>query len=280
MDALAARLNALADEAPFHIGWHLTDLRTGASADRNGGVVVPSASTRKVAILLEALRGLHDGRFDLERRITVDELVKTTSGAFQWFRPGFTVTFHDLLLMMIIVSDNTATGLVTGMVGLDRVQALCDSIGMTGTAHRRATPDYSLPRDPGPGVSNDTTPNDQGRLLVAIVEGARDAAAAARLGVTAELCAYALDLMSKQRLRTRIPSWLPEDVKVANKTGSLGGNHNDVAVVYEGDEPLFVFTYFADHVPVETPDGRSGRAVADYLAGNMARAAWDALKTA
>lgn len=33
-------------------------------------------------------------------------------------------------------------------------------------------------------------------------------------------------------------------------------------------------------VPVETPDGRSGRAVADYLAGNMARAAWDALKTA
>ncbi|MDA0269928.1 MAG: class A beta-lactamase-related serine hydrolase [Chloroflexi bacterium] len=277
MDALVARMNALSDEAPFHVGWYLKDLLSGQSASRHGDVVVPSASTRKVAILMTTLQGVCDGRYDLEERITVDDLFKTTSGAFQWFRPGFTVTFHDILLMMMIVSDNTATRLVTERVGLDRVQAFCDALGMRGTVHRLGTPNYSLPRDHGPGHSNDTCPDDQGVLLDAIVAGASDPAAASRLGVTPELCLYALDLMSKQRLRNRIPSWMPEGVRIANKTGSLGGNLNDVAVVYQGETPRFIFTYFTDGVPVETPDGRAGHAVADHLAGNLARMAWDAL---
>jgi beta-lactamase class A len=55
------------------------------------------------------------------------------SGCFQHQRLGFTIQFFDALVMMIIVSDNTCTGTVADMVGLDQVNALCRSIGRRGT---------------------------------------------------------------------------------------------------------------------------------------------------
>jgi beta-lactamase class A len=279
LDALDTRLNALSDELPFHVGWYVNDLRSGWSTHRHGDTVIPSASTRKVAILIAALEAVHAGRLELDQRVTPDNDLATTSGCFQWFQPGFTVTFQDLLLMMIIVSDNVATRAVAEATGLEAVQALCDRLGMAGTTHREGVPNYALPRDYGTGVSNDTTPNDQGLLLEAILDGTRDEAAAARLGVTTELCALALDIMSKQRLRSRIPARLPEHTKVASKTGTLGSNCNDVGVVYDGDEPLFILSAFTDRVPAALPDGSSGPAAADTLIANLSRATWDALKT-
>ncbi|HAD35584.1 MAG TPA: serine hydrolase, partial [Gammaproteobacteria bacterium] len=38
--------------------------------------------------------------------------------------------------MMIIVSDNTCTGAVTDLIGLESVNALCQTIGMMDTVHR------------------------------------------------------------------------------------------------------------------------------------------------
>lgn len=277
MDALVARLNALSEAQPFHVGWAIEDLRTGWQASRNATVVQPSASIRKVAILMAALREVHAGRIDLDERVPVDTSLDTTSGCLQWFSEGLELRIRDLLLMMIIVSDNVSTRHISGLVGLDRVQALCEELGMTGTAHRRGTPDYSLTRDHGPGVSNDTCPEDQRILLRTIVDGARDEDAAARLGVTPALCESALDIMSKQRLRNRIPRHLPEKTRVANKTGSLGGYLNDVGVVYADGEPRFIVTFQTARVPVTMPDGSAGHAAADNLGATIVREVWDAL---
>lgn len=277
MDALAQRMNELCDRYPFHSAWYLQDLRTGERANRNGDVVQPSASTRKVAILITALRQVHEGRLRLDERMAPDNSLDTTSGVFQWFQPGFEVTFQDLLLMMIIVSDNVATRAVAEAVGLEPVQALCDSLGMRGTTHREGVPSNSLPRDYEAGVSNDTTANDQGILLDAIVAGTRDEGAAARLGVTPELCLLALDMMQKQRLRNRIPARLPEKTVVASKTGTLGSDFNDVGVVYADGEPRFILTAFTHGVPDALPDGTAGPRAADDLISTLAREAWDAL---
>lgn len=277
LDALEQRLHAMSGGHPFHVGWAIEDLRSGWRASHNADVVQPSASTRKVAILMAALREVHAGRIDLDERVPVDTSLDTTSGCLQWFSSGLELAVGDILLMMIIVSDNVSTRHITNLVGLDRVQALCDELGMTGTAHRRGTPDYSLARDHGPGVSNDTCAEDQRLLLRAIVDGTRDETAAARLGVTPALCTLALEIMAKQRLRNRIPRDLPEKTKVANKTGSLGGYLNDVAVVCDAGEPRFIFSFFTANVPVTMPDGVAGHTVADGLAARMASEAWNAL---
>jgi len=281
MGTLVDRLNGMCDALPFHVGWYLEDVRTGERADRNGDVVVPSASTRKIAILMAALAEVRAGRLSLDQPVTITSTYQdTTSGVFQHLRPGFTITFRDCLVLMIIVSDNTCTGTVAEMVGLDRINALCRAIGMVGTTHRHGTPPKGLPPDHGVEAVNATTPNDVGLLLGLILKGAEDSAVAARLGSTPEHCCLALEILSWQKLRTRLPSLLPEGTRVAHKTGtgSTGRRcYNDAGIVYRDDRPLFILSAYTDRVPAELSDGTPGFAAAAGLIGRMARAAYDAL---
>jgi beta-lactamase class A len=141
LDVLVTDLNKLCDEQPFHTGWYVKALRTGETAHRNGHVVVPSASTRKIAIMMAALKAVHEGKFALEQPVTIQARYQNNdSGCFQHLQPGFTIQLRDALVMMIIVSDNTCTGTVADMVGLDQVNALSRTIGMQGTTHRYGIP--------------------------------------------------------------------------------------------------------------------------------------------
>ena len=278
LEGLTPSLNDLCDRYPFHTGWYLKDLASGAEADRNGQVVVPSASTRKISILMAALKAVNEGRFRLDQPVEIQAKYQNNdSGCFQHLQPGFTIQFRDCLVMMIIVSDNTCTGTVVDMLGLDCINDFCRSVGMTGTTHRNGIPPRPLPWDHPLEVVNTTTPADVGRLLDLIVRGTRDAAAAARLGVTPELCRYGLEILSWQKLRSRLPSQLPAGTKVAHKTGTGARNYNDAGVVFAGNEPRFILTVFTEHVPPELPDGTPGHYAATYLIGRLARICWDFL---
>ncbi len=278
MHGLVRQLNDLCDAQPFHTGWYLKDLRTGATADRHGDVIVPSASTRKIAILMTALAGVNAGDFALNQPVTItDKYQNTTSGCFQHFQPGFTITLRDVLVMMIIVSDNACTGTIAEMVGLDRVNALCHSIGMKGTAHRHGMPPGGLRRDHAVEETNATTPADVGLLLECILAGTHDADAAARLGCTPALCQLGMDILSWQKLNARMPALLPTGTKVAHKTGTGARNYNDAGIVFRGDDPLFVLTVYTEHVPVEMPDGIPGAAAAQQTIARLTRTCWDAL---
>jgi len=277
MKELAARLDALCDALPFQTSWYLKDLGSGARADRRGDVPVPSASTRKISIMMAALKAVHDGKLALDQKVTIDSRYQDNdSGTFQHLTPGFWITFRDALVMMIIVSDNTATGLVVDLVGLGEIQRFCESIGMTGTIHRfgippRLGPDHALEQ------VTSTTPNDQGLLLELILRGTRDAAVAARLGVTPDLCRLGLDILSWQKLKARLPSQLPLGTKIAHKTGTGSRGFMDAGIIFKGERPLFILTAYTEHVPETLPNGVPGFTAANTLIGSLARACWDAL---
>src|SRR5262245_65095003 len=121
-----------------------------------------------------------------------------------------------------------------------------------------------------------TTPNDQGLLLEMILRGTTDPAAAARLGSTPALCQLGLDILSWQKLKTRLPSQLPLGTKVAHKTGTGSRGFMDAGIVYRDDRPLFILTAYTEHVPAAPPDGTPGFTAAYQAMGRMARLAWDA----
>jgi beta-lactamase class A len=277
MRDLARRLDDLCDPLPFQTTWFLKDWRTGARADRLGDVPVPSASTRKISILMAALAAVHAGKLSLEQKVTVEARYQDNdSGTFQHLTPGFWVTLRDALVMMIIVSDNTCTGIVVDLVGLGPVQRYCESIGLKSTIHRfgippRLGPDHTLEQ------VTTTTPNDQGLLLELIVRGATDETVAARLACTSSLCALALDILSWQKLQTRLPSLLPAGTKVAHKTGTGARGFMDAGIVFKDEHPLFILTAYTDRVPAALPDGTPGFAAAAQLIGRMARICWDTL---
>jgi len=277
MRELTQRLNELCDAVPFQTSWYLKDLTTGQRADRLGGVPVPSASTRKISIMMAALQAAYDGKLALDQPVTIEARYQDNdSGAFQHLTPGFAITLRDALVMMIIVSDNTCTGLVCDLVGLDNIQRFCEGIGMTGTHHRFGIPPR-LGRDHTLAQVTTTTPNDQGLLLELILRGADDAGVASRLGSSPALCRLALDILSWQKLKTRLPSLLPLGTKVAHKTGTGARGYMDAGIVYKGDRPLFILTAYTEHVADALADGTPGFAAAYQLIGRMARLSYDVL---
>jgi beta-lactamase class A len=286
IDALAARLNALCDAQPFETGWYLKNLATGEAADRGGDIVVPSASTRKIAIMMAALRAVHAGRLSLEQPVVIQQKFQISdSGCFQLLRPGFTLTLQDVLMMMMVVSDNTCTGTVVEMLGLDDINEFSRSAGMTGTRHRQPIPAKVDPaaaaravETPDLGAINVTTPADAGRLLEQILRGTGDAAAAARLGSTPALCRLALHIMSSLLFHDRLPGLLPRGTQVAHKTGTAAHNFNDAGIVFEGGQPLFILAAYTGGVPWVMPDGGPGERAAAHHIARLCRTCWDVLK--
>ncbi|MCW3991273.1 MAG: class A beta-lactamase-related serine hydrolase, partial [Candidatus Bathyarchaeota archaeon] len=159
---------------------------------------------------------------------------------------------RDLVELMMIVSDNTATDLIVEKVGMEKVNTtlrrlglertrvaadcrdiLFDLIGLddlpdeektVGLFNERAR---SAPRGGtwslGVEENDVTTPHEMLRLLEMIVEGE----AASR-----ESCDAILEAMGRcQTGGYRIPKYLPQGVEVAHKTGSLPGIRNDAGVV-------------------------------------------------
>jgi beta-lactamase class A len=277
MREIVVKLNELCDALPFQTSWYLKDLVGGARADRFGGVPVPSASTRKISIMMAALAAVHAGKLSLDQHVTIDKKYQDNdSGTFQHLTPGFWITFRDALVMMIIVSDNTCTGTVVDLVGLDTVQRWCDGVGMTGTTHRFGIPP-KLGREHTLEQVTTTTPNDQGMLLELILQGTTAAAVARKLGSTTELCKLGLDILSWQKLKARLPSQLPLGTKIAHKTGTGARGFMDAGIVFKKDQPLFILTAYTEHVPETLPDGTPGFTAANQLIGRLARVAWDGL---
>ncbi|HZV94291.1 MAG TPA: serine hydrolase [Candidatus Nitrosocosmicus sp.] len=277
MRALIERMNALCDALPFQTSWYLHDLTSGERADRLGDTPVPSASTRKISILMAALKAVQDGKLALDQKVTIDSRYQDNdSGTFQHLTPGFAITFRDALVMMIIVSDNTCTGTVVDLVGLGEIQRFCESVGMTRTVHRFGIPPR-LPADHGLDQVTSTTPRDQGLLLHLMLQGAEDPKAAARLGSTPALCRLGLDILSWQKLKARLPSLLPLGTKIAHKTGTGSRGYMDAGIVYQESRPLFILAAYTDGVPAALPDGMPGFAAANQVIGRMARLAWDEL---
>ena len=276
MRDLVVRLNELCDALPFQSSWYVKDMTTGQRADRFGGVPVPSASTRKISIMMAALAAVHAGKLSLDQKVTIDKKYQDNdSGTFQHLTPGFWITFRDALVMMIIVSDNTCTGTVVDLVGLGEIQRWCDAVGMTGTTHRFGIPP-KLGREHTLEQVTTTTPNDQGMLLELIWQGTTDAAVARKLGSTPELCTLGLDILSWQKLKARLPSQLPLGTKIAHKTGTGSRGFMDAGIVFKGERPLFILTAYTEHVPETLPNGVPGFTAANALIGSLARACWDA----
>ena len=277
MRDLATRLDELCDALPFDTSWYLKDLTTGAMADRRGGVPVPSASTRKISIMMAALAAVHAGKLSLDQKLTVEARYQDNdSGTFQHLTPGFWVILRDAMVMMIIVSDNTCTGLVADQVGVAEIHRWCEGVGMVGTVHRYGIPPR-MGADHALEAVTTTTPNDQGLLLELILRGTIDEATAARLGGTTALCRLGLDILSWQKLKTRLPSLLPAGTKVAHKTGTGARGFMDAGINFKNDRPLCILTAYTDHVPLTLPDGTPGFAAAAQLIGRMARLCYDRL---
>jgi beta-lactamase class A len=275
---LARRLDSLSVGRGFDMYWHVKLVESGEELSRGGEIVLPSASVRKISVMMAALHAAHIGRLDLWSPVRIDKELQEgiLSGVCQYMTPGLTMPMRDAILQMIITSDNICTYEVMKGFEIPEFTDYCRGIGMAGTTHRTRLPPLGLAADHSLDAVTTTTARDQVLLLDLILQGTADAEAAATLGVSTELCAMALQFLCWQRYRDMIPALLPVLTTVANKTGWGQRGWMDAGIVFRDGRPLYVMSATTDNVPATMPDGLPGHMAATRAIAELSRACWDA----
>jgi beta-lactamase class A len=236
------------------IGVSVKNLDTGEYAEVNGDMLFPTASVFKVPVIVEFFRQIDNNRIKIEDQTLLREKDKVPgSGILKELSEGMPVSYKDLLSLMMIVSDNTATDIIVKKVGFENInntmrelglndtkvtkycrQILFDLVGlnnleleeMTINVFNEATENryYSGSWSLKTKDNNVSTPKEMTRLLELITEGK---------AASEESCQKILEIMAKcQTGPYRIPKYLPsKEVILQRKTGSLPGIRNDVGII-------------------------------------------------
>jgi beta-lactamase class A len=211
------------------MGVAIEDLKTGDQFFLHENEVFAQASSIKIAVLATLYDEAQKGKLKLTDLYTVQasDLVPD-SDIMGGLTPGITrITLRDLATMMVAVSDNSATNVLIDRVGMENVNALLDSRGLSNTRLRRKMMDLQAAKE---GRENISTPREMMSLLAAIYRG--------------EVLKHEnLDDFFKV-LSTNKGSWIPRDLpaglKIANKPGALEGVRNDSGIVFVEGRPYVI----------------------------------------
>jgi len=185
----------------------------------------PSASTIKVPILLTLIDAAAEGSVDLDRVYPVlPGEIAGGSGMIRFLSGSLPFTLLDHAMMMIDVSDNTATNRVIDVAGMDKVNAKCRELGLKETVLGRKMMDFKARKQ---GRDNYTSCRD----LLKVFEHIHNNPVKYSL---------ALKLLTQQMHNDLLPHLIPrEGFEFAHKTGSLEGIRHDAGIMYLRD-PVFV----------------------------------------
>ncbi len=305
--SLESKLQAIADEAKIEAGIAVTQVETGEQVEINGNRLYPMASVFKIPVIAAAGQQLAAGKFTLDERIPLtDEDKSPGSGILPFFEAGVQPTRRDLLTLMIIISDNTATDINVGLLGGTQViEDAMHALGLTDISFKMNCKDllkylfppeirdlpieeietweaeHQLERDSvvfqRDASNNVSTPAAMTQLVTMLFKGEI---------VEGDAKDEVMNILYKQQLNQRLPRFLPPNVPFAHKTGTIAGFVNDSGIITIADDnhvAVTAFTIWDDlavwHKPVErwqrvfeveSAIGKIGRAVYDHYSGNSA----------
>jgi len=211
------------------MGVAIEDLTTGQKYQLRESEVFPQASSIKIAILAELYRQAQQGKLKLTDvyKVRASDLV-ADSRIMHGLTPGVTqLTLRDLAAMVSAVSDNSAANILIDRVGMENVNSLLDSLGLTNTRLRRKMMDLKAASE---GRENISTPSDMTTLLESIYRGR----------VLNKTLAEDFFNILSVRKNSWIPRDLPEDLKVADKEGELEGVRTNSGIVFLDQRPYIL----------------------------------------
>ncbi len=210
------------------IALDVLDLDTGYATGFNAARSMPAASTIKLPVMVEVFAQLQSGRFDLQRRVTLEAGDKDYgSGVLCDLPVGTTYPVSDLLEKMIDISDNTATNMLIRLVGRRNINRRMAELGLERThlAGDVRTDGWSIRR------TLRTSPADLVRLLSLMARGEL---------VDEWSSNEMISILKADQINTLLPEPLPPDVAIAHKTGSLNDTLNDAGIVFASDSPYVI----------------------------------------
>jgi beta-lactamase class A len=257
--APGARLRELAGAHHGRVALYATQLNTGKTVEMDADAVVQTASVIKLTILFEAMEQVRTGKAHWDDRITLKPGDGVSgSGLLLFMDAPMELTLKDVLTLMVIMSDNTATNLAIDKIGLDAVNARIAWMGLKDTHLYKKIgkpAEGPMPADQPKFGLGKTTPREMAQVMERIGRCELDRPGEPSAGAISEkdaaICAVAMKMLRNQFYRDTIPRYLEKldateaGSGTASKTGSLNAVRADVAIVAGKTGPMVfsIFTY-------------------------------------
>jgi beta-lactamase class A len=246
---------------------------TGEEITINADETMDTMSVIKIPLMAEVFRQIDAGKFALSDRVTLKESDKRPgTGVIRSLDAGAILTIKDLITLMIIVSDNSATDMLFEKVGgIEPVNKLMQSYALntikaTGPSDNwfkalRAEPDTWKFHTEGKTPYGLSSAKDMGRLLEKISKGEC---------VSKQASDQMLQIMRGQVYSSRLPKYVT-GFRVPHKTGDfLPYIGNDVGILESANRHIIISVFTARHNGIgpnlEDAIARIAEQVANYFA--------------
>jgi beta-lactamase class A len=234
--SLESRLMPLIQAHKGKVAVAIKNLKTGEAFLYHADDPMPTASLIKFPIMVESYRQAAEKKVDLDEMITLKQGDKVPGSGIltDHFSAGATFPLRDVIHLMIVYSDNTATNLVLDKIGIGTTAETMERLGYPNTkAHskvfRRDTSVFPE-RSKKYGLGS-TTAAEMIRLCEALQDGEL---------VSKEASEAMLKHMRACDDKDKFPRFLPPGTKVAFKTGSVDASKTAAGIIECGQGPVAV----------------------------------------
>ncbi len=253
----------------------LTDLTSGERIGFDDDDVMPTASLIKVPILIALYQAVHEGRLALDDRTSYrKEHLCKGSGVLERLTPGVELSVRDAAVLMIIISDNSATNMVIDLMGLDDINDQQRRLGLERTTIFQRLGERAAGLDAR--KMSVSTAREMARQLELI---------ARHEAVSPEASQDMLRIMRRQDYRNELSRELPwnelnmlpdhEQNWVAEKGGAFLNGIRTSGAIFHGARGAFVMAAFCEGGLA--PGGAGRESEGNELIGKLGYSAWRAL---
>jgi beta-lactamase class A len=227
------RIQGAIQHFPGSVSIYAKNLDTGAAYELRADDPVPTASTIKLPIMIELFFQAEEGKLDWNQKLVLTDQDKVSgSGVLTELSAGDALPIRDLMHLMIVVSDNTATNLILDRIGGNAVNARMTKLGLKETAvMRKIMQGKSQPEgltDEGKKPGNDrwgtgrSCPRDMVLLLEKLYHGDL---------VNKTASEEMINVLKRQQDHNGVGRDM-KNPDIASKAGALDHLRSDVAIVY------------------------------------------------
>lgn len=241
--SVGSRVKQKISPFPGAVTLYAKNLRSGSSFGIQAEQPVRTASTIKLAIMVECFAEAAEGKLKLSEPIRLRASEKVSgSGILQELSDEVSLPLRDVVDLMIVLSDNTATNLILDRIGGNAVNKRMAALGMTQTRVMRkilgdgtklktevsgVTEEGARPENKQWGIGR-SSPREMVSLLEKLYRGELVNKAASE---------EMIEILKRQRDRNGIGRDM-KDVTVASKSGALEHLRSDVGIIYSKGGPV------------------------------------------
>ncbi len=278
---LDQQLKSIAAAHHGRVALYAHDLHSGKTASLLPDEPVQTASVIKMAVLLDAAEQIRAGKATFDERLVLTKPNQVQgSGVLGVLTPPIALTLRDVLTLMVVLSDNTATNMAIDRLGLQHINDTIRAAGLRQTVlYKKVYVPATSPMPPDQkkfGLGK-TTAREMASIMERLATCQLALGKSTPLPADEKICATILQMLRSQQDRDSLPRYLETldtsetGSAIANKTGALDQVRNDVALISAKSGPIVIAAFTWDN-----EDQRwTGDNAAEQTLGKLAKAIVD-----